>query len=175
MNEQSHIHQARKHTSCKWWAITMLALTFAMVAAGVLVAAPHFQAAHAAGATLTVVPKSASYSAQTGIVVKGQHFAAGETVNIYWNYTGPGTGTLLATASGDPNGSFIGKITIPTGTIPGSLTITGVGQNSSTTASFPLVVYQPTFTLAPLSGSSGTLLTMTAYGFQKNEKLNIFW
>jgi outer membrane protein assembly factor BamB len=265
MNEQSHIHNAHPRFSGKSWTITILALTLAIVIAGVLVTVPHFQAAHASGATLTVVPKSASYSAQTGIVVKGQHFAAGEPVKIYWNYTGPatgtlvatatanatkgafttsfpvplnptgtytiagvgqtsgfiatdtfqllpqlygipeaggansafnvygnafaggetvniysnytgpGTGTLLGTAIGNLNGSFTVKVTIPTGTIPGSLPITGVGQNSSATASFPFVVYQPTLTLAPLSGSSGTLLTMTAYGFQKNEKINIFW
>ncbi len=58
---------------------------------------------------------------------------------------------------------------------PGSLSITGVGQTSATTASFSFIYYQPTLALAPLSGAAGTNLTMTAYGFQKNEKINIFW
>jgi len=265
MNVQPHSQGAHERTAGKMWVLTVLALSFAVVVAGVLVALPHYQVAHASAATLTVVPKSGSYSAQAGIVTKGQHFAAGETVKVYWNYTGPetgvleatatadatkgaftakfqiplnpsgtytiagvgqtsgsvatdtfqllpqlysipeagatgssftiygnafasgetvniysnytgpGTGTLLGTATGDTNGSFTVKVALPAGTIPGSLIITGVGQSSNTTASFSFVVYQPTLTLAPLSGSAGTLLTMTAYGFQKNEKINIFW
>jgi len=130
MNERSHIHKARGRTSRKWWAITMLTLTFAMIAAGVLVTAPHFQAAHASGATLTVVPKSASYSAQTGIVVKGQHYAAGEPVKIYWNYTGPGTGTLVATATANATkGAFTTSFPVPLNPT-GTYTIAGVGQTS---------------------------------------------
>src|SRR5436305_14051903 len=114
MNDRSATDRSSMRAFGKRWTVTMLALTLALVVAGVLVASPRFQAAQAAGATLTVVPKSGSYSAQTGIVVKGQHFAAGETVKVYWNYSGPGTGVLEATATADATkGDFTAKFQIP--------------------------------------------------------------
>ncbi len=112
------------------WAITMLVLTFALVAAGALVVFPRIQAAHAAGATLSVVPKSANYSAQTALVAKGQNFAANEVVKIYWDYTGPGTGTLEATATANATkGSFSTGFQLPLAST-GTYTIAGVGQTS---------------------------------------------
>lgn len=266
MNARPHTDQAQVHERIvgKRWAITMFALILAIVIAGVSVAIPRFQAAHAAGATLYVVPKSGSFSFQSAIFVQGSHYAASETVKVYWNYTGPATGTLVASATADTTGSFNLKFNIPlspTGTYtiagvgqtsgsvatatflllpqvyaspeaggpgakfniygnafgnaetvnlytnytgpgtgnllttatgnatgsftintslpittaPGSIPITGVGQTTDTTASFSFVLYRPTLALAPLSGSAGAQLAMTAYGFQKFEKINIFW
>src|ERR1700693_270102 len=142
-------------------AITMLVLTFALVAAGALVVFPRFQAAHASGATLTVVPKSANYSAQTALVAKGQHFAASEVVKIYWNYTGPGTGTLEATATANVSkGSFTAGFQLPLDST-GTYTIAGVGQTSGfvATDTFQLL---PQLYSSPEAGGLGS--TFNAYG-----------
>ena len=264
MNHRTLTLGASRFFSKKQWTITIVTMTLACVLGGMLVVIPRNFTAHAAGATIYVVPKSGSFAFQSAIFVQGSHYAAGEPVQIYWNYTGPstgtlvasatadatgsfglkfnmplsatgiytiagigqtsgsvattifqllpqlfatpeaggpsakfniygnafgngetvniytnytglGTGNLLATATGNTTGSFTVSVSIPKTTTPGSLPITGVGQTSNTTASFSFVVYQPTLALAPLSGSAGTQLIMTAFGFQKFEKINIFW
>lgn len=111
----------------------------------------------------------------TQLAFQGNAFGNGETIDIYWNYTGPSTGTLLTTASGDSTGSFKVKANVPAGTTPGTIPIVGIGQSSNTTASQSFILYPPTLTLAPLSGSANITLTLSAYGFCGLEKVNIFW
>jgi outer membrane protein assembly factor BamB len=113
--------------------------------------------------------------ARTTIYFFGNAYGAGEAVNIYWNYTGPGTGTLLTTATANSTGSF--KITskVPTGTAPGTIPVVAIGQTSGASATFGFILYPPLLALAPLTGSSGTLLTASAYGFAAFEKINVFW
>ena len=245
----------------------MLMLTLAFVAAGVFIVVPRLQSAHAAGATLTVSPKSVVYAASTVISVKGTLYAASESVQIFWNYTGPGTGTLETTATASPAGAFTTKIfpvplvatgiytiagvgvtsgsvatdtvtllpqlytkpeaagpgtgsvihiyanafgnaeqvnlywdytgpgtgtllktvaanttgsfnttaNVPATSTPGTYPLVGVGQTSNTTAGYPILIYTTTLTLAPMSGSAGSTVTVSAYGFKENELVNIFW
>lgn len=247
----------------KKWMVTLLALTLAVITAGVFVV-PHLQSAHAASATLTASPKSEVYAASSTITVQGNNYGAAESVNIYWNYTGPGTGTLettatasgtgafttrfpvplaptgtytiagvgvtsgfvatdtfqlqpqlimkpeaagpgstvhvfgnafgnaehvnvywdytgpstgtlLTTATGNTTGSFNVTAIIPKTATPGTYPVVGVGQTTNTTASFSFIIYTPTLALAPLSGSAGSTVTVSAYGFQVNEAVSIFW
>lgn len=249
------------------WYVSMLMLALAFVAAGVFIVVPRLQNAHAAGATLNVSPKSVVYAASSAILVKGSQYAASESVKIYWNYTGPGTGTLETTATADPTGAFSTKIfpvplaatgtytiagiggtsgdvatdtvtllpqlytkpeaagpgtgstvhvyanafgngeqvnlywnytgpgtgtllksvtanitgtfnttvSIPTTATPGTYPLVGVGQTSNTTASYSVLIYTPTLTLAPLTGSAGSTVTLSAYGFKENEVVDVYW
>lgn len=111
----------------------------------------------------------------TLLTFAGTAFGAGEAVKIYWNYTGPGTGTLVATVTGNGTGSFTFSAPVPGGTFPGDTTVAGVGQTSQTVAKHIFTLYTPTVMLAPLSGSANTALTVSAYGFKGNEKVTIFW
>jgi outer membrane protein assembly factor BamB len=111
----------------------------------------------------------------TKLYLFGHAFGAFEAVNIYWNYTGPGTGILLTTVTGDSTGSFKTTASVPGGTTPGLIPIAGVGQTSNAVGSYNFLLYPPTLALAPLSGSAGTSLTLSAYGFKGLEKVNIFW
>jgi outer membrane protein assembly factor BamB len=104
----------------------------------------------------------------------GNAFAAGETIDIYWNYKN-GQGKLLGTAVGDSNGSFSVNVTIPPRTTPGLHEMAGVGQTSHEVSTYFYTVYQPTLALAPISGSSGTTLTVSAYGFTGLEIVDIYW
>lgn len=121
---------------------------------------------------LSIRPQASGPSSTTTFY--GNAFAAGETVNIYWQYTGPGTGTLLATAIGDANGSFAVNGTIPNAR-PAAYRITAIGQTSKTSSKYKFTIYQPTLALAPLKGSANTPLTVSAYGFTGGENVNIFW
>jgi outer membrane protein assembly factor BamB len=111
----------------------------------------------------------------TLLTFAGDAFGAGEAVKIYWNYTGPGTGTLLSTATGNGTGSFTFTAHVPLGTSPGDTIVAGVGQSSQTVAKHIFTLYTPAEMLAPLSGSVSTALTVSAYGFKGNEKVSIFW
>src|SRR2546422_712164 len=101
---------------------------------GITVIFPRVAPARAAGATLTVSPLVGI--AGTSLTISGKAFGAGEIVKLYWNYTGPGTGTLLTTATGNSTGSFTVGATVPASAVTGPIPIAGVGQTSNTTASF---------------------------------------
>ena len=111
----------------------------------------------------------------TKLVILGNAFGAGEAVQIYWNYTGPGTGFLLTTVTGDSTGSFKTTAIIPPGNVHGVIPVVGVGQTSNATGSFDFLLYPLALALAPLNGSANTTLTVSAYGFVGSEKVNIFW
>ncbi|HKV58824.1 MAG TPA: PQQ-binding-like beta-propeller repeat protein [Ktedonobacteraceae bacterium] len=113
----------------------------------------------------------------TPIQLTGNDFGAGEVVNVYWNYNGPGTGTLLGTPTADSTGSFTLNASIPSSPSlsTGGLNIVGVGQTSMTTGFYKFTFYAPTVALAPLSGSANIPLTVSAYGYKGGEKVSIFW
>ena len=105
----------------------------------------------------------------------GNAFGANEQVNIYWNYTGPGTGSLLTTVTANNTGSFHTTAHIPSGTPSGTIPVVAIGQSSQTSATFGFILYSPLLTVAPLSGAAGSLVTVSAYGFTALEKVNIYW
>lgn len=108
------------------------------------------------------------------LTIHGYAFGANETVNLYWNYV-KGGGTFVTGVTGDSNGSFTTTITVPSSPSSGFSTLGGVGQSSNTTATYPLTIYAQTLALAPLSGAANSTLTMSAYGFEPNEAVNIYW
>lgn len=124
---------------------------------------------------LFVTPQAAGPG--TAIQVTGNDFGVSETVNIYWNYNGAGTGTLIGTATTDSTGSFIVNKNVPSSVSlsTGGISIAGIGQTSKTIGLYKFTFYAPTLALAPLSGSANTPLTVSAYGFKGGEKVNIFW
>src|SRR5438105_13803207 len=86
----------------KWGlAITMLAI--ALIVASTVIVLPRSHLIYAAGSpTLTVTPTSGAYTDrddQQPIRVQGTNYAANESVAIYWNYKGPGTGKLVAAST----------------------------------------------------------------------------
>src|SRR6266487_750104 len=106
----------------------------------------------------------------------GQAFGANETVNIYSNCSSNCTGPTLAQGVTDGNGYFQITATIPsTTTIFGKNFLFGIGQTSNMSDTANIIVYPPTLALAPLSGSAGTQLSMSAYGFRRNEKVSVSW
>lgn len=115
--------------------------------------------------------------AGTPIQLTGNDFGAGETVNVYWNYFGQDTGTLMGTATADNTGSFTLNTSVPSSTklSTGGVNIAGAGQSSKTTGFYKFTFYAPTVALAPLSGSANIPLTVSAYGYKGGEKVSIFW
>ncbi len=115
--------------------------------------------------------------AGTPIQLTGNDFGAGETVNVYWNYFGAGTGNLLGTSTSDNTGSFTLNTSVPLSSnlATGGVNIAGVGQTSKTTGFYKFTYYAPTVALAPLNGSANIPLTVSAYGYKGREKVSIFW
>lgn len=111
----------------------------------------------------------------SSVTFYGNAFDAGENVNVYWNYKGPGKGLLLTTATGDSNGAFAATTNIPANVKPNSYLVAAVGQSSNLIAKYKFTIYTPTLALAPLSGSDATGLTVSAYGFTGSEQVDIFW
>jgi outer membrane protein assembly factor BamB len=158
--------------------ITFLTVIFAFILGGAvsLLLVPHQvqQSVLAANSTLTGNPLASGPGTQ--LTLSGKGFGASETVQIYWNYTGPGTGTLLTSTVSKSNGSFTANVIVPSGTPPGAfIPIAGVGQTSNITAIFKFYLYAPTLALAPLSGSAHIALTVSAFGFQGLESVQLFW
>ncbi len=111
----------------------------------------------------------------TPVTIYGNAYGAGETVNIYWNYTGPHTGSLWATAAGNATGSFAVNATIPNGFAPGTYPLEGIGHTTKAKSKYSFIIYIPTLALAPLNGGPGTSLTVSAYGFTGLENVSIYW
>ncbi len=158
------------------FSFLIVLFAFMLGVAGSLTLLPHQsqQSAYAANATLS--PNPLGGGPGTPLILSGKGFGASEIVKIYWNYTGPGTGTLLTTIISKPNGAFKAKTVVPGGTPPGAyIPIAAIGQTSNITAVSKFYLYAPTLALAPLRGSANIALTVSAYGFQGLENVNTFW
>jgi outer membrane protein assembly factor BamB len=127
--------------------------------------------ASANSAQLLVSPESSTYPRQ--LKVSGTNYGAVEKVQVYWNYTGPGTGTLERTATTNASGAFSASFYAPL-TPTGSYTIAGVGMTSGlvATAAFQLL---PGLQVSPVAGIAGAQLTLTGQAFGSGESVNIYW
>src|SRR5579872_4491587 len=96
----------------RWHLIITPILILVCIATGILIGTSPGHPTHASGATLQV-PSSGVYHPSTSIKVQGFNYAANEIIKIYWNYTGPGTGTLEATVTANTNGNFTTNFTEP--------------------------------------------------------------
>src|SRR5438477_7333460 len=141
------------------WSLSILILVLSLIVSGIMIALPHPQSARASGATLLVTPAKGAYTAnddQIPITVQGSLYSPNEVVNVYWNYTGPGTGTLEATATTNSKGNFSVDF-LRVLAAQGIYTIAGVGQtsNSIATATFTQL---PQAYLRPQAGGPGSAI-----------------
>jgi outer membrane protein assembly factor BamB len=163
-----------QHLLGKWKGFTFAALILTFVAAGVFIGLPHNFAAHAAGATLTISPTGRSYNPPDSLIgVTGSGYSANETVNVYWNYTGPGTGTLEGSPKASASGGFLFYFVTPLGPT-GTYTIAGVGQTSGSiaTGTFKLL---PGLFGSPQGAGAGTPIQLTGNDFGAGETVNVYW
>jgi hypothetical protein len=127
--------------------------------------------------TFTVVPPGSSLSLTSGPVgavtnISGQGYSPNELVNILWNYTGPGTGTIVTSVHAGTSGSISGSFNVPANA-NGVYTVAVVGTSSNS-------VTQNTFTLgnglavSPTTISPGNSVTVTGTGFQSNESVAFY-
>ncbi|HTI14828.1 MAG TPA: hypothetical protein VL461_09700 [Dictyobacter sp.] len=108
---------------------------------------------------------------------QGKNFAANEEVNITFN------GTIVSTATSDAEGYFSGSFVAPplanvsngAGNIKVAATGVTSGLVSSPFFSWNTFYYQPTLTISPTSGPSGTTITVTGEHFPANALVPIGW
>src|SRR5215470_684240 len=115
MSDRQSTRGTPAYFSKRQWVIAKAVMTLAFLLGGMLVVIPRnlFSVHASGGPSITLVPKQANYKAQSGIVVKGKGFVASESVKIYWNYTGPGTGTLEGSLFASGTGTFSTKFPTP--------------------------------------------------------------
>jgi outer membrane protein assembly factor BamB len=159
------------------WVISLLALLL-VVAAGTsaVFLHPHSYAAQAAGATLKVSPTSGPYTDrddQAPINVYGYSYAANETVKVYWNYTGPNTGTLVDTVTANSKGSFTTNFLYQLAAT-GTYTIAGIGQTSGDVATAQFTLY-PDLYERPQAGGPSSSTVFSGFAFSAGEQVNIYW
>ena len=157
----------------KWKGFTFSALILAFVIAGVIIGLPH-NAARAAGAAITVAPSSRSYNPPDSLIgVTGSGYGANEIVNIYWNYTGPGTGILEGSPKTTASGGFTFYFVTPLAHTA-TYTIAGVGQTSGSvaTGTFKLL---PGLFGNPQGAGAGTPIQLTGNDFGAGEAVKVYW
>ncbi|GCE26220.1 hypothetical protein KDA_17040 [Dictyobacter alpinus] len=116
---------------------------------------------------------------KAGDVVRfaGQNFGANETINITFN------DKVVATTTSQSDGSYEAAVTIPAiesvSTGPGNALVKAVGVtsgliagNSWNTTTF---YYQPTLTITPTTGPSGTTITVTGTHFLAGVQIPVGW
>ena len=165
--------QLARYLLGKWKGFTFSALILAFVIAGVIIGLPH-NAARAAGAAITVTPPSRSYNPPDSLIgITGSGYGANETVNIYWNYTGPGTGTVEGSPKTTASGGFIFYFATPLAPTA-TYTIAGVGQTSGSvaTGTFKLL---PGLFGNPQGAGAGTPIQLTGNDFGAGEAVKVYW
>ncbi len=158
------------------WSLSILILVLSLVVSGIIIALPHPRSAHASGATLSVTPAKGAYTAnddQIPITVQGLMFAPNEVVKVYWNYTGPNTGSLEATATANKNGNFSVDF-LRVLAAHGTYTIASVGQTSGSVATATFTQL-PQVYLRPQAGGPGSPTTVYGDAFDAGETVKIFW
>src|SRR5436305_4435450 len=126
-------------------SVTFVVLILAFVLGAAITTLPRNFATHAASATLTISPTGRSYNPPDSLVgVTGANYDAHETVNLYWNYTGPGTGTLEGSPTANASGGFTFYFVTPLAAT-GTYTIAGVGQTSGSVATGTFKLLQGLF------------------------------
>ncbi len=164
----------KQYLTRRWSLLAIAWLTMAFITAGIIVTLPHNRAAHATGATISISPSSRNYvPPDSYIAVTGSQFTASETVNIYWNYTGPGTGTLEGSPMASGTGGFTFYFTTPLAA-SGTYTIAAVGQASGSIAegTFQLL---PGLSVFPEAAGSGTPIQVTGNDYGAGETVKVYW
>ena len=152
--------------------ICIFIIVFASIVASTCILRFQQGIAHATGAAISIKPTSSAYTNKL-ITVTGTAYMAHERVQVYWNYSGPGTGTLETSATTTSAGTFTTHFPIPLAA-QGTYTIAGVGMISgfAPTASFLL---KPSINARRQVGVAGSPLPIIGYAFSAGEVVNIYW
>ncbi len=126
----------------------------------------------------TVVPPASSLNLTSGPVgvsvnVSGEGYEPNEPVNILWNYTGPGTGTIVETATSGFAGNINTSFNVPTAT-NGSYAVAALGSTSGRLSQNNFSVSN-SLASSPTTTPPGTNATVTGTGFSANEPVKLYW
>ncbi|MFJ4230500.1 choice-of-anchor G family protein [Cellulosimicrobium cellulans] len=126
--------------------------------------------------TITVDPTTANPGDE--VTVDGTGYTPDATVTIEIR---DGSGTVIATVEDVPtdgDGNFTTPITVPAGTTPGSYTVVGIDDTTSTEAETPLGVggvgvSEPTVTVDPTTANPGDEVTVTGEGWPPSTTVTV--
>jgi hypothetical protein len=122
-----------------------------------------------------IIEDEYSHSSDTyydyNMLFDGEHFAANETVNIYWNYQRPGQ-YIIASNQADAIGSFLTGFLIPS-TLGSTVTIAVVGATSHVAIVQTVNNYPTVF--ANGGTDTGQSVTVNGGSFGANDTINILF
>jgi len=126
--------------------------------------------------TITVDPTTANPGDE--VTVDGTGYTPDATVTVEIR---DGSGTVIATVEDVPtdgDGNFTTPITVPAGTTPGSYTVVGIDDTTSTEAETPLGVggvgvSEPTVTVDPTTANPGDEVTVTGEGWPPSTTVTV--
>lgn len=112
----------------------------------------------------------------TVVPITGQGYTPGETVDIRWDKS---TGIVLETVTASSSGTFSTSATVPDAS-PGKHLFVGVGRTSKAKPSRSFTVVDispvtPKIAIAPTSGRTATVVTVTGEGYTPNESVQIYF
>ncbi|KON75609.1 hypothetical protein M768_00045, partial [Cellulosimicrobium cellulans F16] len=125
---------------------------------------------------ITVDPTTANPGDE--VTVDGTGYTPDATVTVEIR---DGSGTVIATVEDVPtdgDGNFTTPITVPAGTTPGSYTVVGIDDTTSTEAETPLGVggvgvSEPTVTVDPTTANPGDEVTVTGEGWPPSTTVTV--
>src|SRR5260370_1615231 len=121
-------------------------------------------------ARANIIPTAAIGSSGQKVQLKGCGFVNGETV------TGWLQSTQVATATANANGGFSTTFVVPTSAQPGNYFCNLCAAGSSgKTGVFADFFILPSVKMTPKKGPSGTVITVSGYGFSYGDTVSIYW
>ena len=155
-------NRARKSTLCLVLLVLAAMILFSRFQTGIV---------HAASPHIIVRPSSGTYPITLSL--SGGGYESSETVQLYWNYTGPGTGTLETTAQTSSKGIFTVKFPVPLAA-KGTYIIAVVGETSGLVGTNQFTLVSSILAVGG-AGLIGQLLTIHGYAFNAGETVNLYW
>ncbi len=117
-----------------------------------------------------IIPTPDKGSSGEKIQLKGGGFVSGETVTVWLQIT------QVATATANANGGFSTTFVVPTSAQPGNYFCNLCAAGSSgKTGVFADFFILPSVKMTPKKGPSGTVITVSGYGFSYGDTVSIYW
>lgn len=120
--------------------------------------------------TLVLTPSNGYYPGES-ITFTGQNYTVSSPVSLYF---GSG-GSAVATPTSTSNGTISGTFTVPTGTLPGSVTVRAYDTSTTSNTTVTKTVATPRITSLPIGGAPGATVTVNGTLFSVSTTVNIYW
>ena len=122
---------------------------------------------------VTTSPSSGSPGASLSLTAQG--FPGSESVTVAWNKTASSSGTTVCSGKSGSNGKYQCSFSIPNDAIAGTYQVVATASDGTWDSDTVSVSGPAAVAIAPGSGSTSSLITITGGGFKSYESLTLSW